>query len=108
MMAVWGMLLYILFPVPLLLLVILSLPLPEFCKGSVRGMMLKITDIIFWKFLPGGFSIFSFAMLLSTGLLVFSSAEVIQHHNKPVNQVNPQEQRCMRLVQPLILQIALT
>jgi hypothetical protein len=96
MMAIWGILLYVLFPVPLFVLIMLSIPLPEFCKDAVRGAMLYVTEIIFMHILPGGFSIFSFAMLLSTCLLVFSTSDVLSHNNRPVNPLNPMEQKCGR------------
>mmetsp|Transcript_7204 Transcript_7204/g.10717 ORF Transcript_7204/g.10717 Transcript_7204/m.10717 type:complete len:136 (+) Transcript_7204:77-484(+) len=90
-MAAWAVLVNFLFPIPLILLVMLSLPLPDFCRHSVRSVMLSIP-------LPGviNLSVFSLSMTLSTGLFILSALDTMHHHSKPTNQFNPQEQRCMR------------
>lgn len=74
----WNFLVWTLFPVPTFLLVVLSLPLPQFAKSPVRRVILKITEVIFAKIPVGPIrvSLFHLAMALSSALLFVTTSKL--------------------------------
>jgi hypothetical protein len=98
-MGVWNSLLYILFPIPLTLVFLLSLPLPDFCRSTFRNIAIKISNIIFAKFsLPGGYtlSIFSCGMSVSTILCSITMYESISFGRKKGDAANAYQMTCTR------------
>jgi hypothetical protein len=110
-MAEWSLLIYFLFPLPLTLLVLLSLPAPLF----IRSLCLKITELVFIRIPGTQFSLYSLGLGLSTILFALSSwvcfsiaslsssfppfstsQSVWTHSLKPASQLNPQDHRCFR------------
>jgi hypothetical protein len=82
---IWGSLLYILFPIPLALVILLSIPLPEFCRSFLRNVAVKISNVVFWKLpIPGiSVSIFIVGMTASTFLFGIESMETINLQRRP-------------------------
>jgi hypothetical protein len=68
-MAEWSLLVYFLFPLPLALLILLSLPAPHF----IRSLCLKITEIVFLRIPGTQVSLYFLLLSLSTILLGLSS-----------------------------------
>lgn len=70
-MAEWSFYVFFLFPLPLILLFLLSIPLP----ASFRSFTLRITDIVFINFSGNSINLYNISLTLST-LLLFLSTHV--------------------------------
>jgi hypothetical protein len=120
----WNFLVWALFPVPTFLLVVLSLPLPQFAKGPgepikkwfdimqcihtlthinilctvVRKVILKITDVIFGKIRVGAWhvTLYHLAMGLSSALLFVSSSKLMSKSKNGGETVHFQNPHCER------------
>jgi hypothetical protein len=65
-----GMLIYVLFPVPLLCLALVCFPLPDFLSG-LRKYLLKGVDVVLFSFFAGPLNLYSLCTVISA--LVFMS-----------------------------------
>ena len=72
-MAAWLYLVYALFPLPLISLVLLSIPLPNFCKSQIRGLILKVLDAVIFFKIHSAITVYHFAVLLSLFLFALTS-----------------------------------
>lgn len=68
----------ILFPVPFFFLVLLSLPFPFKIGTKIRSIILKIMDVILFRPIAGGLSLYFLCVLLSIILLVISTADTLK------------------------------
>jgi hypothetical protein len=74
-MAGWTTLVYILFPVPLISLLLLCLPLPGSVGKKIRKVILMLLDKILFHPLISGFNMYQICILLSTFLFMVACYE---------------------------------
>lgn len=67
-MSSWAILVNILFPLPLLYLVVVSLPLPQSIHVPIRQFSTKVLHRILFSKIAGPFSLYTIAVILSTFL----------------------------------------
>jgi len=88
----WTVLIYILFPIPTLLLCLITLPLPSFCRRGVLWCIENISDFILFRRIFGVFNVWIICTILSA-LLVFVCANELQD---PKYRVEYEESRAFR------------
>ena len=96
----WSVAVNILFPLPLALILLLSIPLPEFCRSFVRKILLRVVDIVFWKLpipiLRGYASIYGICTFLSLVLFGLTSWETLHAQQKSALGEKLLEGKCIR------------
>jgi hypothetical protein len=81
-MAGWTVLVYLLFPVPLLCLLLLCLPLPGNIGKYIRRTILTLVDKILFTPLVAGFNLYQICIVLSSMLFLMSSYETARAATK--------------------------
>lgn len=74
-MGAWNYLVYLLFPVPLVCLVLLCLPLPGNIGRFIRKWILKAVDKVLFTGLVSGFNLYQICVILSSLLFLMSCFE---------------------------------
>jgi hypothetical protein len=96
----WHIAVNLLFPLPLLVLFLLSIPLPQFlAKTSLRSTLIRLLDAVIFIKIYGDLTVYSFATGLSTILFVISAHETFHANLKQKNAVHAHERdqfRCVR------------
>lgn len=99
-MGTWNIAVNLLFPLPLLVLFLLSIPLPTFLsKTGIRSALLKILDAVIFIRIYGDVTVYSFATGLSTILFLLTTHEVFHAHQKQkaaVHVVEREQLKCVR------------
>ena len=72
----WSFLVWILFPIPTFLLVLLTIPLPNFCRGAVLSFTTSISDFILFRPVFGFLNIWTICTLLSLLLTLLCANEL--------------------------------
>lgn len=96
----WNIAVNLLFPLPLLVLFLLSIPLPAFLsKTGLRGYILKILDAIIFIKIYSGVTVYAFATTISAILFAVTTHEVYlaSHKQRSALHVTEREQfKCIR------------
>lgn len=74
----WSILINILFPVPLILLTLLSLPLPKQLSRWISNVFLKITEKVLFTKLIGSFNLYQLSTFLSIILFTLTSFDTMK------------------------------
>ena len=81
-MAAWTIAIYILFPVPLISLLLLCLPLPGKIGKMVRKTILKLLDKLLFTGIFGGFNLYQICITISSILFLISSYDTARAATK--------------------------
>ena len=96
----WNIAVNALFPIPLVVLFLLSIPLPTFLsKTGIRSFLLKVLDSIIFIRIYGDVTVYSFATGLSTVLFGITAHEVFHAHQKQKGAIHVLEReqfKCIR------------
>ena len=96
----WNIAVNALFPLPLLVLFLLSIPLPTFLsKTGIRTGLLKILDSVIFIRIYGDVTVYSFATGLSTILFFLTTHEVFhasQKQRAAVHVIEREQFKCVR------------
>jgi|Transcript_19380 hypothetical protein len=96
----WHIAVNLLFPLPLLVLFLLSIPLPRFLANtSIRSTLIRLLDAVIFIKIYGDLTVYSFATGLSTILFVITAHETFHANLKQKNAVHVHERdqfRCQR------------
>ena len=96
----WTIAVNILFPLPLLLLFLLSIPLPNILKKyGVGGFLVKILDSVIFIKIYGDLTVYSFATAVSTILFLLTTHEVHSAQRKQKNAIHVTEReqfKCLK------------
>ena len=72
----WGFLVWILFPIPTFLLLLLTIPLPNFCRGTVLRFTTGLSDFILFRPVFGFLNVWTICTLLSLLLTLLCANEL--------------------------------
>ena len=96
----WNIAVNLLFPLPLLVLFLLSIPLPGFLsRTGLRGYLLKILDAVIFIKIYSGVTVYAFATTISTILFAVTTHEVYLASHKQRNAIHVTEReqfKCVR------------
>lgn len=96
----WHIAVNLLFPLPLLVLFLLSIPLPQFlAKTSLRSILIRLLDAVIFIKIYGDLTVYSFATGLSTVLFIVTAHETFHANLKQKNAFHTHERdqfRCTR------------
>ena len=81
-MAVWAILVNILFPIPLLTLSLLCCPLPTSISDSVRKFILRFVDVVLFLRIAGTVTVYGLLTTLSFVAFVVTAAETYHANRK--------------------------
>lgn len=78
----WFIAVHILFPIPFLLLFLLSIPLPSSIRTRVRDAILRFVDLVLFFPLMGSITVYSVLTSISTFLFLLTSWETTNYGRK--------------------------
>ena len=78
----WALAVNILFPIPLVFLLLLCTPLPKFMADPIRKYTNIVIDRVFMFNIIGGITVYQFAILLSTMLFLSSANDTVKLTNR--------------------------
>lgn len=81
----WTIAVHILFPIPFIFLVLLSLPLPGRWASSLRKAIIKIIDITLFTKLFNKVNLYQFCIIISSILFLISAFETAKMNKKKMN-----------------------
>lgn len=96
----WHIAVNVLFPLPLLVLFLLSIPLPTFLsKTGIRSFALKVLDAVIFIKIYGDVTVYALATAISTALFFITAHEVYHanHKQRSATHIAEKEQfKCIR------------
>lgn len=78
----WFIAVQVLFPIPFLLLALLSLPLPSTLRTRVRRLILRFTDMVLFYKMGGAVTVYALLTSVSVVLFGITSMETYQFTQK--------------------------
>lgn len=92
----WLVAVYVLFPIPLILLTLLSIPMPSALQTRVRSGILKVTDSVLFFKLGGGVTVYTVLTAVSLLLFLLTSYETMRYTEKLARSLGEKEERSSR------------
>lgn len=98
-MGAWMLIVNVLFPIPLILLILLSIPLPARYRHPIRQWLLKVIDnVIFFKIF-GEITLYQILTIVSSVLFLLSmhdAGNAMKRETQASNSIHAEKLRCSR------------